>query len=39
MFGDYMSVLHNLIPEVITSQKCHVNMSPIIDGEGAMDRN
>jgi hypothetical protein len=37
MSGDFMSILQDLIPEVIPSQKCHMNMNPIINGYRAMD--
>jgi hypothetical protein len=39
MSGDFMSILQELIPEVIPSQKCHMNMGLILIGYGAMDRN
>jgi hypothetical protein len=32
-----LSVLHDLIPEVIPSQKCHVNIGLILSGYGATD--
>jgi hypothetical protein len=37
--GDFMSIFQDFIPEVIPSQKCHMNTSPIISGYGAVDRN
>jgi hypothetical protein len=37
MSGYFMSVLQNLIPEVIPSQKCHINMDPILNGYRAVD--
>jgi hypothetical protein len=35
--GDYISVIQNLIPEVTTSQSCHMNIGPILNGYVAMD--
>jgi hypothetical protein len=32
-----LSVLQDLIPEAIPSQKCHMNMSPILSCYGATD--
>jgi hypothetical protein len=31
MSGDFMSVLQDLIPEVIPFQKCHMNIGPILN--------
>jgi hypothetical protein len=30
--GDFTSVLRDLIPEVITNQKCYMNSGPILSG-------
>jgi hypothetical protein len=35
--GDLVLVLQDLIPEAISSQKCYMNMGPILNGYGAMD--
>jgi hypothetical protein len=35
--GDFTSMLQDLIPKVIPSQKCHMNTGPILSGYGAMD--
>jgi hypothetical protein len=35
--GDFMSVYQDLISDIISSQKCHVNMSLILKGYRAMD--
>jgi hypothetical protein len=32
-----MSILQDLIPEAIPSQKCHMNIGPILNGYGATD--
>jgi hypothetical protein len=32
-----MSILHDLIPEIIPSQKCHMNVGPIVNCYGATD--
>jgi hypothetical protein len=32
--GDFMSVLHDLIPEATPSQKCRMNMGLILNGHG-----
>jgi hypothetical protein len=32
MIHDFTSVLQELIPEVISSQKCSVNMGPVVNG-------
>jgi hypothetical protein len=37
MSNDFMSVLQDLIPEVIPSQKCHMNIGLILNSYGAMD--
>jgi hypothetical protein len=37
MPGDFVSVIRYLIPEVIPSQKCHVNIGPILSSYGATD--
>jgi hypothetical protein len=37
MSGGFMSVLQDHIPEVIPSQKCHMDMGPILNGYRAMD--
>jgi hypothetical protein len=39
MSSDIMSVLQDLISEVIPSQKYHMNIDPILNGYGAVDRN
>jgi hypothetical protein len=35
--GDFVSIPQDLFPEVIPSQKCHMNISTILSGYGAMD--
>jgi hypothetical protein len=35
--SDFMSVLQDLISEVIPSQKCHMNKSPILSSYRATD--
>lgn len=37
--GAFMSVLQDLVAVVISSQACHMNLSPIFSGYGAVDRN
>jgi len=32
MFGDFMLVLQDLVPEAIPSQKFHMNLNPIVSG-------
>jgi hypothetical protein len=39
MSRDFVSILQDLIPEVIPSQKYHMKTHPILNGYGAMDRN
>jgi hypothetical protein len=34
--GDFVSIFQDLIPEVIPSQKCHMNMGPILSGYGGI---
>jgi hypothetical protein len=34
-----MSVLQDVIPQVITGEKYHMNIGPILNGYGAVDRN
>jgi hypothetical protein len=35
--SNFVSVLQNLIPEAISSQKCHVSMVVILTGYSDMD--
>jgi amino acid permease len=37
--GGFMSVLQSIIPKVITSHKCQMNICPIVNSYNAMDRN
>jgi hypothetical protein len=37
MSRDIMSILQNLIPEVISCQKNHMNIGPILNGCGAIN--
>lgn len=37
MSGAFMSILQDLIPAVITIQKCHMNICPILNSYGVMD--
>jgi hypothetical protein len=37
MCGDFVSVLQDLIPEVIPSQKCHMNMCPVFSSYRHME--
>jgi len=36
MSQELRSLLWDLIPELILSQKCHIHMGPIHDGSGVM---
>lgn len=36
MCSEMMSVLQGLIPELISSQECHVKMGPLLSGYGGM---
>lgn len=35
IFDDFMPVNYNLISEVISSHKCHMNVGPTLKGHGA----
>jgi hypothetical protein len=37
LFLDFVSIIQDIIPEVIPSQKCHMNMGPIPKGYIATD--
>jgi hypothetical protein len=36
MSQELMSLVQDLIPELMLSQKCHIHMSPIRNGSGVM---
>lgn len=35
--GDFLSMFRDVIPRVISSQKCHMNMGSIVNGYEATD--
>jgi hypothetical protein len=35
--GDFILMLQDLIYEVVPSQKCHMNIGPVLNGYGATD--